>query len=80
MKISVIKELVDIYSLEDLKKAEDAIAEERTPEIHIEGEDEGEQLTHAYAAIRILEAMEFEDKDFKTALRDFTSRVRSSIS
>ena len=80
MKIPVIRYLVENYTLQQLKEAEEALADERIPEIRIEGEDEGEQLTHAYAAIQILESMKHDEKDFKTALREFTSRVRTSIS
>ncbi|MEO9873151.1 DUF6952 family protein [Ekhidna sp.] len=80
MKIPVIKSLVEQYSKEELESAEAAIADERQPEIEIQGEDEGEQLTHAYAAIQIIQSMEENNVDFKTALREYTSRVRSSIS
>ena len=80
MKIPVIKHLVESYSLEDLRAAEEALAEEQTPAITIEGADEGEQLTHAFAAIYILEKMAEAEVDFKTALRDYTSKVRTSIS
>ncbi|WP_424960935.1 DUF6952 family protein [Ekhidna sp.] len=80
MKIPVIKQLVEKYSKEELEKAEAAIAEEQTPQIEIPGEDEGEQLTHAYAAIEIIQSMEENNVDFKTALREYTGRVRNSIS
>ena len=79
MKIPVIKHLVESYSLEDLRAAEEALAEEQVPAITIEGADEGEQLTHAFAAIYILEKMAETEVDFKTALRDYTSKVRTSI-
>ncbi|WP_425391517.1 DUF6952 family protein [Ekhidna sp.] len=49
-------------------------------DIEIPGEDEGEQLTHAYAAIQIIESMNDNNVDFKTALREYTGRVRNSIS
>ncbi|NQZ77178.1 MAG: hypothetical protein HRT61_13925, partial [Ekhidna sp.] len=58
MKIPVIKQLVETYTKVDLEKAEAAIAEEQRPEIEIPGDDEGEQLTHAYAAVQILSEME----------------------
>lgn len=80
MKIPVIKELVEKYAREELALAEEAIAEERSPTIEIPGEDEGEQLTHAYAALQIIQSMEENGMDFKAALRDYTSRVRNSIS
>ena len=79
MKIPVIKKLVENYSIDDLRAAEEALAEEATPEITIEGDDEGEQLTHAFAAIYILEKMAESGVDFKTALREYTSKVRTSI-
>lgn len=79
MKIPVIKALIENYSLEQISKAEEAIADGLTPEIEIEGEDEGEQLTHAFAAKYILEKIE-EGVDMKLALREFTQKVRNSIS
>ena len=80
MKIPAIKRLVETYSLEELKRAEEAITNEISPGIEIHGEDEGEQLTHAYAAIQILSSMQEDQIDFKTALREYTNRVRNSIS
>lgn len=80
MKIPVIKKLVENYDIETLKAAEEALAEEQKPAIEVAGDDEGEQLTHAFAALSIREQMDEEGIDFKTALRAYTSRVRSSIS
>lgn len=79
MKIPAVKNLVERYTLAEVTLAEEAILEGLVPEIEIEGEDEGEQLTHAFAAKFILEQMN-EGVDFKTALRNFTSKVRNSIS
>lgn len=79
MKIPVIRKLCETYSLEEVSRAEEDILEGRSPVIEIEGEDEGEQLTHAYAAKCILEAVAA-GTDMKDALRDFTARVRASIS
>ncbi len=59
--------------------AEAAILDGEKPKIEIEGDDEGEQLTHAYAAKYILEMMAG-GMDFKAALREFTQKVRNSIS
>lgn len=80
MKIPEVKRLVETYTLAQLQAAEEALAEEQKPEIEIEGSDEGEKLTHAYAAIWILQKMDKEGTDFKTALREFTGKVRKSIS
>ncbi|MEH0156837.1 hypothetical protein V6R21_22100 [Limibacter armeniacum] len=80
MKVPVIKKLVETYSLEELTLAEASIAEEETPAIEIPGDDEGEQLTHAFAAMWIRQQMEDNGDDFKTALRAYTQMVRGSIS
>jgi len=79
MKIAAIKKLIAEYSLEQLQKAEEDILEERNAEITIEGDDEGEQLTHATAAIAVLQDMKANGVDERTALRNYTQRVRNSI-
>jgi hypothetical protein len=80
MKIPAIKKLVENNSLQELMTAEAAIVEEQQPAIEVEGEDEGEQLTHVLAAVWILNEMEDNGTDFKTALREYTKKVRVSIS
>jgi hypothetical protein len=80
MKLAVIKKLAETHTLESLRQAEEAILNEEKPSIEIEGEDEGEQLTHAIAAIQILSDMETQNVDLRTALRAYTERVRNSIS
>lgn len=79
MKIPAIKKLVENYDQAALLDAEACIAEDQPLKIHVEGNDEGEQLTHVIAAIYIKEKMEHDNVDFKTALREYTSRVRESI-
>jgi uncharacterized protein YajQ (UPF0234 family) len=79
MKAPAIKALVERYSLAELQEAEVAILEEQDPAIEIEGEDEGEQLTHVLAAIYIKNQMEQQGIPFNQGLRDFSQRVRKSI-
>lgn len=79
MKIPVIKKLVQEHNDEALKLAEEALLEEQTPAIDIEGEDEGEQLTHVLAAREILGYIS-QGQSFPEALRNYTQRVRKSIS
>ena len=79
MKIPAVKKLVENHSTEDLQAAEEALAEEQAPHIDVEGEDEGEKLTHCFAALFIRQKMEEEGLDFKTALRAYTAKVRGSI-
>jgi hypothetical protein len=80
MKMPVIKRLVETQPLEALVAAEEALLEEREPAFEVEGEDEGEKLTHVFAAIFILNHMQDHGSDFKTALREYTKKVRVSIS
>jgi hypothetical protein len=80
MKLPIIKLLVETYTLEQLTAAEEAILNEQTPAIAIEGSDEGEQLTHAIAAIEILKDVAENGTDVRTAMRNYTQRVRNSIS
>lgn len=80
MKIPVIKKLVETQSLDALTVAEEALMEEQPLAIEVEGDDEGEQLTHVIAAAWILTYMNDNGVDFKTALREYTKKVRVSIS
>lgn len=80
MQIAVIKHLSEAYPIDVLQKAEAAILEEQTPEIVVEGKDDGEKLTHVLAAIAILEDVKNNGVDYRTALRNYTQRVRNSIS
>jgi len=79
MKIPAIKKLVSTYSVDDLEAAEELLLNEKPSQIEIEGNDDGEQLTHVFAAIFIIEEMAKSDVDFKTALRRYTNKVRNSI-
>ncbi len=80
MKIPVIRKIVETVPLDALRQAEEDLMEEKPLQVSIEGEDEGEQLTHIYAAIYILEEMANSGVDFKQALRTYTQKVRNSIS
>lgn len=79
MKVPVIKKLVENYSLTQLMEAEASILEEKSPFIEVEGDDEGERLTHVLASIYIKDKMENHATAFNQALRDFSQRVRNSI-
>ncbi|MDX5347001.1 MAG: hypothetical protein LPJ89_08610 [Hymenobacteraceae bacterium] len=80
MKIPAIKALVETQSIDSLIEAEAALLEEKEIGIEVEGEDDGEKLTHVFAAIWILNYMKEQQADFKTALREYTKKVRVSIS
>jgi len=80
MKMPSIKKAVETYSVEELKKAEELLMNEEKPHIEIEGDDEGEQLTHCLAAIWIREEMDRTGMDVRNATRAYFERVRKSIS
>jgi hypothetical protein len=80
MKIPVIKQLVEAHSVQELRAAEDALLDEQTPAIEIPGDDEGEQLTHVLAAVWIHHYMDEHAVVFPVALREYTKKVRVSIS
>ena len=80
MKIPAIKKLVETYDINQLIQAEEAIVEEQPLAIEVDGDDEGEQLTHVLAAVWILNHIDDTGADFKTALREYTKKVRVSIS
>lgn len=80
MKLPVIKKLVNDYSIDELNNAENAILEGQELAIQIEGEDEGEQLTHVMAAIWIQREMEENNVPLAKAIRNYSQKVRISIS
>lgn len=79
MKTAAIKKLVENYTLAQLRDAENAMMEEQKPTIEVDGDNEGECLTHVLASIYIKEKIE-KGEAFNQALRDFSQRVRKSIS
>lgn len=80
MQIPIIKKIAEKYTEAELKKAEEALVEELTLEIEIEGKDEGEQLTHIMAALWVKEEMEKNGLPVGKAVRNYTIKVRNSIS
>jgi len=80
MKVASIKKAVESYTIDQLQSAEKAVLEEQTPNIEIEGTDDGEKLTHILAAVFIKDKMKNEGLDYTSALRLFSQRVRTSIS
>ncbi|BDD04201.1 DUF6952 family protein [Aureibacter tunicatorum] len=79
MHIPSIKKIVEEYTLEELKAAEQAFENGEDLSIEVPGNDEGEQFTHIIAGVSILEDMQNNKTDFKTALRAYTQKVRNSI-
>jgi hypothetical protein len=80
MKLPIIRALAEKHSVKELKHAEDAILNEQQPIIVVEGDDEGERLTHVISAIAVKEDMEANGVELRVALRNYADRVRKSIS
>jgi hypothetical protein len=80
MKLPEIKRLVETHSEAELSAAEEAIYNEQAPAIEITGEDEGEKLTHIIAARWVKDRLKAGDIDTRSALREYTQKVRNSIS
>jgi hypothetical protein len=79
MQVAIIKQLAETHTTAELLAAEEAILNEQAPAIPVEGKDEGERLTHVLAAIEIHNDMLKNGIDFRTALRNYSQRVRNSI-
>jgi hypothetical protein len=80
MKLPVIKKLVETYTLEQCEKAEQQMLEGLETDIAVEGDDDGEKLTHVLGAIEILKQIKTQNIEPRNAIRDFFERVRNSIS
>ena len=80
MKINAVKQLVEQYDLETLRKLQDELENEQPLSVPVEGDDEGEQLTHILGAIWIKEQVAQNGTDTRVELRNFAARVRESIS
>lgn len=80
MQLSVVRQLVSDHDVATLQAAEEAILEEQKPQIQVDGVDEGEQLTHVMAAIWVLKDMEENNIPMNKAVRNYTVKVRNSIS
>lgn len=80
MKIPEIKRLAEQYTSEQLTQAEEALIEGNSmPEgVEINGEDDGERLTHISGAQFVLSEVA-KGEELRTAVRAFSAKVRNSI-
>lgn len=72
--------MAESYSIDQLNDAETMLINDEGLQIEVEGDDLGEQLTHIIAAREIKVQMVNEGLDLNRALRNYTKRVRNSIS
>ncbi|HEX4888520.1 MAG TPA: hypothetical protein VFV37_10785 [Luteibaculaceae bacterium] len=80
MQIAEIKRLAEHCSLDQLLDAEEALLNEQEPAIEVNGKDEGERLTHIMAAQEIAKDVANHGVSMGEAVRNFSQRVRRSIS
>lgn len=80
MKLPVIRELAEKYTLDQIIAAEEALVDEKDLPFPVPGEDEGEKLTHLLGARWILEEIQRSGCSLAEALRAYGKRVRESIS
>jgi len=81
MQIKAIKNLIDKFSLDELKAKENQLLEgEDLSFDEVEGVDEGEQLTHLTGAIWCIEEASTKNGNPQNEVRNFAAKVRNSIS
>jgi hypothetical protein len=80
MKVPAIKNLIEKYTIIELEEAENAILEETQIAIDVEGDHEGERLTHVLAAIWCKKHMETNSVAANLAIREYSLKVRNTIS
>jgi hypothetical protein len=80
MNIQVIKQLAETVELDILAQCEEALLEDEPLPMDIQGQDAAERLTNVMAAIWIKKDMQKSGSDLRTALRNYTQKVRKSIS
>lgn len=79
MKVNEIKRLAEAHSEAALKAAALALENGEPLPIAVEGEDEGECLTHLLGALDVHRTVREQNIPIKEALRSFAKRVRDSI-
>ena len=80
MNIAAVRTLIESYNEHQLQQAEADLLEGRDVQIDVDGEDEGEQLTHVLAALWVVQHMKETSQDASASIRAYTQKVRKSIS
>ena len=78
MKAAVIRKLSLDHSTEELEKAAEALAEAEENILDVEGEDNGERLTHLMLAIRVRQRMD-QGEEHRVAFREQLADVRELL-
>ena len=80
MNTPEVKRLATEQTIESLRAAESALLDEQELPIEVNGNDEGEKLTHILSAIWVLEQIQEKGIELNVAMRELTRKVRNSIS
>ena len=67
------------HELAELAAAAEAIESGKTPEIEVNGTDEGDMLSNVLGALEVRTKVDKEGEELRTALRNFAERVRDII-
>jgi hypothetical protein len=78
VKAPAVRKLAERHSLAELEAAAEALSEEQPAAIEVEGEDDGERLTHLLLAARIRRRMD-EGLPLKEAFREQMGQVRALL-
>lgn len=79
MKASVIRKLAGEHTAAALRDAVHAFVEEERDLLGVDGEDDGERLTHVNLALRVRERVEA-GEDARVAFREVMAGVRDLLS
>ncbi len=78
MKAGTIRKLANEHSAEALESAIEALVEGEPLPITVDGEDDGERLTHVNLALRIRRRAD-SGEDLKVVFRDVMAQVRGLL-
>lgn len=78
MKAGTIRKLANEHSAEVLESAVEALVEGEALPITVDGEDDGERLTHVNLALRIRRRAD-SGEDLKVVFRDVMAQVRGLL-
>lgn len=79
MKIPAIKKLLADYTPDDIQDAYEKASKNEIVHIEVDGDDEGEILTHLYAAQWINKFSVETNKSTTEGLRSYIAMVRGSL-
>ena len=78
MKAAEARRLAETHSSSALSEAAEALGEEKAPAFEVQGEDDGERLTHVLLALRIRSRMD-DGESARDAFRHVMAGVRDVL-